>query len=419
MIYHSVVQNENHSVLRPCVNPRLISEASRRTSDGGDNHPPEKPCSRFEESQKSYGASLMHGDGLGERYGFLCESNDVLNAATHTMPPWRKNEPASPKNRSVDSWIGRCWYFISFVCVYCPVFVVDARETFREALAHRSSTPAALDPTSTTLGQRDEARSRRASPSCPSSTGGTLSHPRLSNTAETQPEPPAVASSLDGARGRNSVAAAAEGAPATASPRKDFRSNDGDHITAPSTSIPPPTSDSAAAAVSPSLPAEGSLIRPCPSEEEPVRQEKEEEGGEEEKKGTVREVPRAEVLRVLRRQGSLRRTAMASDAIRPILTDRNFTKVCPHPVASRIIFAAPIVARADAAMAERKQIQQRSSSPPGKHEATFNVFAGHGNKGRGGRSIFANTIYTMWHCPLFLLSPCCRHSCFTRRRRKR
>ncbi|CAM9350037.1 unnamed protein product [Ectocarpus fasciculatus] len=40
----------------------------------------------------------------------------------------------------------------------------------------------------------------------------------------------------------------------------------------------------------------------------------------------VASVPRAEVLRMLRKQGHLRQKAMASDALRPILTDQHFTK---------------------------------------------------------------------------------------------
>lgn len=41
----------------------------------------------------------------------------------------------------------------------------------------------------------------------------------------------------------------------------------------------------------------------------------------------VASVPRAEVLRMLRKQGHLRQKAMASDALRPILIDQHFTKV--------------------------------------------------------------------------------------------
>lgn len=43
--------------------------------------------------------------------------------------------------------------------------------------------------------------------------------------------------------------------------------------------------------------------------------------------GETPSIPRAGLLRLLRKEGPLRRNVLASEAVRPILTDRDFTKV--------------------------------------------------------------------------------------------
>lgn len=48
---------------------------------------------------------------------------------------------------------------------------------------------------------------------------------------------------------------------------------------------------------------------------------------QEEEEQAVSSIPRAGLLRLLRKPGDLRRKVMASDAVRPILTDRDFTEV--------------------------------------------------------------------------------------------
>ncbi|CAM9124912.1 unnamed protein product [Hapterophycus canaliculatus] len=199
------------------------------------------------------------------------------------------------------------------------------RKTFREALENQASHPDAQ--TGPTPGQGDETRNMCAYSSSSSPSRGTFDPARPNNAAETLAEPPsAIASGAEDALGRNSAAAVSAGAPPGASPRRDSRGKDY-HATAASTSTLPSTgNDPAIAAVSPA-PPDDSLVRSCASATaESDRQDKKAHTSREEGKVHVHEVPRAEVLRVLRKQGNLRRTAMASDAIRPILTDRNFTK---------------------------------------------------------------------------------------------
>lgn len=64
--------------------------------------------------------------------------------------------------------------------------------------------------------------------------------------------------------------------------------------------------------------------------------------GEEKERGTKRDgssermIPRVEVLRILRQQGALRRAALESDALRPVVTDGNFTKVLLYSANGRL-----------------------------------------------------------------------------------
>lgn len=59
----------------------------------------------------------------------------------------------------------------------------------------------------------------------------------------------------------------------------------------------------------------------------------------------VASVPRAEVLRMVRKQGHLRQKAMASDALRPILIDQHFTKVRLWTSLARNVLVVSIVPR--------------------------------------------------------------------------
>ncbi|CAM9362061.1 unnamed protein product, partial [Scytosiphon promiscuus] len=164
------------------------------------------------------------------------------------------------------------------------IFFIETRETFQETLADQVSHPAAV----------------------------TATAPTSVNIA-------------DGTSRTNGAADADADASARASSTRDSR-NDKNSSTAASASMPSSKAAPTTAAASP-VPPEDSPIRQRVSAGDDTGQKRAGDAGPEVEERHVREeVPRAEVLRVLRRQGSLRRTAMASDAIRPILTDRNFTK---------------------------------------------------------------------------------------------